>query len=309
MSALSLVALLTNDTVFANDTIFTSKDPVARRPRFKELSLDYMYTQDEVNFLCIRIAAIVLYIVVLRVWVRVFRNHRKTILAWLVLASILAFFMGVIVQFLPYIGAVEYDGLRSKAFGVGGYLLSTEIYNWVLFIRFTNVTPMQDRLNTVVKAVLCLESIVVFANWIIWLLPYYPTGINNTQLGVDIYGYVAAFQTLFSLAISTHFIFTFYIPIIQFSKGSSWWMKALSSGLLYLLLESVLHMAYTITNSLRASMQMLSSVSNLTQAVRFWLFLAFLENLRTVVNVEKNSITERLNLSDWSGKKSNGSSV
>ena len=174
------------------------------------------------------------------------------------------------------------------------FLWAAQVFNWVLYLRFNAISPYSKKLKFFFVVWLIIESSATLASYCITVYAYITNGSSQfRKLGTKIYMYITIFQTLSALALSGHFIFKFYFPMIK-SVGNitrnsiltnkydrhSFVKVLYSGGLLYLSLEVLLHLVFITFWYISPSHH--SSFGQLSAALRYALFLIFVFQLRNI---------------------------
>lgn len=178
---------------------------------------------------------------------------------------------------------------------VACYIISSESFNWVIFLRFKGITPFKKRLNRIIFIWLCIESLTCFANYCFW---FYAGTLENAaerdkalSKCVSAYAVVTSIQALTDLFLTGYFVFRYYLPTLHALTGTKKKQFLLSSGLSYLLANLLLHILYPTLVLVRQHVTevkfLMTPVINFGTALRYSLFLAFLFQMKRT-----NSIAE-----------------
>ncbi|KAJ3183166.1 hypothetical protein HDU85_002191 [Gaertneriomyces sp. JEL0708] len=239
-----------------------------------------------VRDLMLRTAALTVLIVDVIVWALAFRN-KHSLVSRLICLFILAHMLGLLCNLLPKIGAAPNSPALTIGVGVGGYLISSETFTWVLYLRFSMVIPFQQKLRLVTLTWLIVESLLVLANWIFWVVEAHTEG-GATDRAMRMYFYVSIAQTLTAFGLSGYFVVTYYkshlllqrkaLTVTSTRSTPGLLAHFFTTGLLYLFLESLLHCSYIITSN--TVLEYRTGVTSLLTGVRYGLFLLFVLAMR-----------------------------
>ncbi|KAJ3172520.1 hypothetical protein HDU88_005848 [Geranomyces variabilis] len=248
-----------------------------------------VYELSRVKDLLLRTSAATLLVCLLVVWLQTFSNKRSAV-SLLVAATIATEFIGVIVGLLPKISTLlPNTPLLSVVVGVGCFMFSAECFNWVLYLRFSIVAApfAKGRFTRVlVRTWLGVESAMVIANYAYWIQQSYAED-GNTHAANDVYYYLSIIQAATALGLSSYFIATYYYPRLKLTArqsgggGGVWALVAqfATTGLLYLVLETLLHCSYTVTSKLLPSVR--TGLTAFLTASRYATFMMFVLALRS----------------------------
>ncbi|KAJ3114054.1 hypothetical protein HDU96_002593 [Phlyctochytrium bullatum] len=236
-----------------------------------------VFTQVLLNRVAIKVSAITLTIVNIFVFFRCFKNKKSSV-ALLALAFILLHFIGVILQFLPDIQVTDSNHRQIIWGGVGCFMLSSELFVWCLFVRFTIVAPFQRTLQIIVKTWMILESLAILANYVVWCYFAEVGDRDGRRESAQAYSYLSIVQSVTAGGLSGYFMMSYYWPRLKSIQGSKLWLKLWTSGFFYLTLEVLLHCCYTV--SFKISSIYYSSATTVATALRHSLFLLFVYQIR-----------------------------
>ncbi|KAJ3109499.1 hypothetical protein HDU97_005156 [Phlyctochytrium planicorne] len=235
-----------------------------------------IYTQEQLNIVAIKTAAITLYLVDIFVFFRIFKS-KTSLVSRLTFLFIVLQLLGVVLQFISDVGGPKNARVIIWG-GVGCFMLSSELFVWTLFCRFQIVAPFKRLLQNVVRGWIILESTCIAANYIYW-----GYGVESNQFPVrvtaaKIYSGLSIVQSVTAAGLSGYFVITYYWPRVRSARGTKLWYKLWSSGFFYLIVEVLLHCCYTI--SFQVSSVYYSAVTTLATALRYALFLLFIYQIR-----------------------------
>ncbi|KAJ3177330.1 hypothetical protein HDU87_004582 [Geranomyces variabilis] len=253
-----------------------------------------VYELSRVKDLMLRTAAATLLVCLLVVWLQTFSNKRSAV-SLLVAATIATELTGVIVGLLPKISTLlPNTPLVSVVVGVGCFMFSAECFNWVLYLRFSIVAApfAKGRFTRVmVRTWLAVESAMVVANYAYWIQQSYAEA-GDTHAANDVYYYLSIIQAATALGLSSYFVATYYYPRLKLTArqsggvgglggGGAWALVAqfATTGLLYLVLETLLHCSYTVTSTLLPSVR--TGLTAFLTASRYATFMMFVLALRS----------------------------
>ncbi|KAI9011065.1 hypothetical protein BC832DRAFT_321334 [Gaertneriomyces semiglobifer] len=279
-----------NNVIKHNEILYLNGQPIFFLPRVRDLML--------------RTCAATLLGVNMIVWMLTFR-HKHSAVSVLIFCFIASYLLGVLCNLLPKIGAAPNSPYLTIGVGVGAYMLSSECFIWVLYLRFSMVIPFKRNLRFLTLGWLICESLCVLANWIIWLVEAV-THDGATDRAMIVYFYVSIAQVVTAFGLSGYFIVIYYRAFLAlqtslrsslssnpslyppYSTGHitrrrntrtcSLFSHFYTTGILYLILESLLHCSYVITSN--TIIMYRTGVTSILTAVRYGVFLLFVLSLR-----------------------------
>ena len=187
----------------------------------------------------------------------------------------------------------SHDYLRI-IIGVGNYLISTQLFNWTLYIRFRSFAPLNKLPNIILLFWLSFESLISFIVYVFWITVYIFKINELTLVPSQIYAIVSIEQTLTGLLLSGWFLYLYYIPLLKTLESHKFYKFFWSSGLLYLILETFLSCLYTFAYTIPFFRPYYTAISNIGTALRYSLFLVFLYQIRNTCKVAMESGTAPL---------------
>ncbi|KAJ3408769.1 hypothetical protein HDV05_004763 [Chytridiales sp. JEL 0842] len=214
-----------------------------------------------------------------------FANKKSTV-SILILLTFGFHLLGVFNTVMPLSRVVPLSGGSYWTIlgGVIPILLSSELFIWILYIRFTAVSPLRQRhMHNFVRGYMVLESAFIFSIGVIWGLGGAVDSLGYLRKTAGrLYSYGSGLQAFTALMLSGYFVLKFYFPLLKGLKKSSLLVALYSSGLVYLLLETFLHLAFIITERLKATKDFSTGLNHLATAVRHSIFLVFIYRIRRV---------------------------
>ncbi|KAI8820211.1 uncharacterized protein EV422DRAFT_83090 [Fimicolochytrium jonesii] len=274
-----------NNVTQSNMPLFLNGQTVVPLPRVHDLML--------------RSAALSLGCVNLVVWCLCFKNKR-TAVSWGIACFVVTQFIGVLLNVLPKTGLCEPSAIVTVVFGVGCLLTSAETFNWVLYLRFSIVSPFNRRLRVGTLAWLTLESAAVIANYAFWISEA-KTANGDTTRAADVYYGLSIVQACTALYLSAYFVWTYYLPRLRLTRRSSSAVKVfVRTGIMYLCLETTLHCSYTVTSRVVPTIR--TGLTALLTSVRHGIFLLFVLTLRKEISRKPSA-----NASPYRAKKTGSS--
>ncbi|KAI9088194.1 hypothetical protein DFS34DRAFT_620832 [Phlyctochytrium arcticum] len=180
--------------------------------------------------------------------------------------------------------------------GVTAYMLASETFNWVLYLRFNAVTPFRHTLQVVTRVWLSIESLALLANYVLWM---YATATSNFELRRNCnkaYSGLSVVQAATALFLSGYFTKVYYFPrlkpVADDPKSRGTVTRLFTSGLIYLFLECVLHLGFTVLY--QSIPKYYTSANNVATAVRYSIFLTFVFQIRNASEYSKQATSSRL---------------
>ncbi|TPX71681.1 hypothetical protein SpCBS45565_g00908 [Spizellomyces sp. 'palustris'] len=209
-------------------------------------------------------------------WILVLRK-KQSMLRLLVGACIGTYLAGVLCTMLPKIKAAPNSPVLTIGFGVGFFMFSYEVFNWILYLRFSIITAFERRLRIATLIWLGIETLAAVANYIYWV---YETVTQNESPGAEkMFTYLSIVQAVTAFYLSTYFVVNYYLPMLrQNRQGVSLFTRFFTTGFLYLCAETLLHCTFTITSNLAVTYR--SGITALVTAVRYNIFILFILALR-----------------------------
>ncbi|KAJ3020973.1 hypothetical protein HKX48_009446 [Thoreauomyces humboldtii] len=267
----SIFATATPTPAFVNpDNVIQSNQPLT-------LNGQPVFALEKVEDLLLRSSAATLLLVLLVVWATTFRNKRSAV-SVMVAVFLSTEAVAVILELLPKILLLPNSAILSVGLGVGCFMISSEAFNWVLYLRFSIVTPWNPRLRWATLTWLTLESLIVFVNYVYWFQQALAEGGDTTKAN-RLYYWVSIVQAVTALSLSSHFVKAYYLPRLKLTRsGTSLIPVFLRNGILYLLLESLLHLGFLLSSNLLPHLR--TGATNLLTALRYAVFLLFVLALR-----------------------------
>ncbi|KAJ3280829.1 hypothetical protein HDU76_009074, partial [Blyttiomyces sp. JEL0837] len=208
------------------------------------------YDQLRINSIAIRSSAMTLNCVNIFLWAQTFKN-KKSAVALMSLAFIIIQQIGVIVQsidtFNGYAGKPIY--IRDKLLiwvGVGCFNLQSELFNWTLYLRFKALINFNTLLNKIVLVLLTLESLAFLTVTTYWS---WAAGVGNFPARVtsaQVQEYITYYQAANAFLLTGFFLIKFYYPKLKILRGTRLFTKFFSTGFVYLFLESILGLGYSL---------------------------------------------------------------
>ncbi|KAI8999365.1 hypothetical protein BC832DRAFT_223365 [Gaertneriomyces semiglobifer] len=235
------------------------------------------YTIDQTTELTMRSAALTLMVVNLGLYWHVMTN-RTSLVSRMIFGFLMSYLLGLIFQSIPRFTRDKSDisTMLTIHFGVGFFCLSNELFNWALFLRFQLITPFKPRLRTATLAILVASSAVVFSNYIAWVTYTSQKNYEGRTNCAKLNAAWSVVQAAINLYLSGYFVYTYYFPMIKSKQNSSTWDWM--SGLVYLVLESLLHTALQVLYY--AWKDHYPEATAICSSVRFMLFLMFIYKIR-----------------------------
>ncbi|KND00078.1 uncharacterized protein SPPG_04420 [Spizellomyces punctatus DAOM BR117] len=238
------------------------------------------YTDTQVVDLNLRVAAMTLMCVNIAVYFIAFKN-RSSLVSRLILVFLLAQISGVIVQAIPKFQQTKNDVLTIYI-GIFLLLLASETFNWVLYVRFNLVAPFNRKLRLITLTWLCIETLCITGNYLLWCYGVASGKGEYRVLSAKIYSGLSVIQAASALVMSGYFVSIYYFPKLLRLRSTSTtkivFSRFFTGGLLYLALECVLHLGYTVLFYITPEHQ--TSANSVTTAVRYAIFLVFIFQIR-----------------------------
>ncbi|KAI8920011.1 hypothetical protein DFJ77DRAFT_224145 [Powellomyces hirtus] len=254
---------LKNNVVQSNQALILNGQPVYELERVKDMML--------------RTAAVTLLGAITIAWALTFKNKRSAV-SLLVAAFIVAELLAILVTMLPKIGILPNSPILSVGVGVGLFMFSSECFNWVLYLRFSIVSPFARKLRVATLIWLTIETGLAIANYVYWV----QQGIaedGDTSRANDLYYYLSIIQAFTALYLSSYFVVTYYYPHLKLTRrGASLATRFFTTGLSYLFLETLLHCSYSVTSQLIPTLR--TGTTNCLTAIRYGIFILFVLALR-----------------------------
>ncbi|KAL7748403.1 hypothetical protein RI367_006095 [Sorochytrium milnesiophthora] len=235
-----------------------------------------------------RLTALCLLLLALALAVRMLRSRRSQ-LFWALLACISCYLLGVALLTLQFEHIIQLSGIWTTLLGNDVLVAGSELYNWVLYLRFRNVAQFSPKLIQRVRWWLVFESVLAAANAAYWIVTAYARETHRFHIFISagmLFVGINLLQTVTSVLLSSYFIWTYFWPAIRRSKHR---LRAVGRrGLIYLVLEALLHLSFTVTElysflSHSQSIIVQTGVNNVASAVRLLFFMRFLWCIRRAV--------------------------
>ncbi|KAI9004624.1 hypothetical protein BC832DRAFT_557603 [Gaertneriomyces semiglobifer] len=271
-----------------------------------------LYNEFQLLDICIRLVAMCLALFNLVLYRSLFK--RMTAHNVVLLLCMFTHFTGVILQTIPK-WTKQYSVVLAVNLGVFFLMLSSELFNWVLYLRFNLVTPFRRKLKRFVLCWLVLESIVVAGNYAVWS---YAASVDIWELrskAAQVYSYVCIGQAVTALFLSAYFTRIFYLPLLRlqssrelFSTPSSKakYRYLVVTSFIYLFLETTLHTSFTILYFIIP--RFYSAVNALLVTLRLTVLMVWIARVRKVGKMTAN-VTTAVGVSSSLNGRSRGSSA
>ncbi|KND02392.1 uncharacterized protein SPPG_02861 [Spizellomyces punctatus DAOM BR117] len=230
--------------------------------------------------LILRASAVAMLTMNVLMWLLVLRKKQSS-LRILVGACIGTYLVGVLCTMLPKIQAAPNSPILTIGVGVGCFMFSYEVFNWVLYLRFSIITAFERRLRIATLIWLGLESLAAGANYIFWV---YESVTKNESPGAEkMFTFLSVVQAVTAFYLSTYFVVNYYLPMLrQNRQGVSLFTRFFTTGFLYLCAETLLHCTFTITSNFAVNYR--SGITALVTAIRYNIFILFILALRREYN-------------------------
>ncbi|RKO99634.1 hypothetical protein CXG81DRAFT_20304 [Caulochytrium protostelioides] len=245
----------------------------------------YMFETRNVLDISLRVVALTVLAVDVILFVYSFYPRRHSPSAILIATMLFLQVIGVLCQFITKVDLCPPALLSAHIYvAVACMMVSAELYNWVIYLRFTLVTSLSGWFRWLASAFLMLETTASIVAYGVTAYGYATQGRFGVDrsLGTSIYSIVAICQAFYALALSAHFIFTFYIPVIRLYRPDVPMLAlVMNDGLAYIIAECLLHCVFTIAYYFER--RYYSSGSQLASSLRYGLFLLFIRRMRMTI--------------------------
>ncbi|KAJ3149434.1 hypothetical protein HDU89_003798 [Geranomyces variabilis] len=241
-----------------------------------------VWSNSQLHDLNIRTAALTLMAVNISAYWLTFRN-KSSLVSRLILLLLVTYCAGDVCHIVPRFWN-EPNNILTLYVGNGLFFLSAQVFNWVLYLRFNLVVPFRKWIRWVVLTWLVCETIFSAGIWAFWF--YAAASVTDGDmskrvLAAQIYSKFTIAQAASAMFMSAYFIKVYYWPKLIDSGASttkSGFARLVASGFLYLIAESVLHLAFLVLFYITPTYY--SSLTSLFASVRFLLFLVFVYQIR-----------------------------
>ncbi|KAJ3184737.1 hypothetical protein HDU87_004142 [Geranomyces variabilis] len=241
-----------------------------------------VWSDSQLHDLNIRTAALTLMAVNISAYWLTFRN-KSSLVSRLILLLLVAYCAGDVCSIIPKFWNTP-NNILTLYVGNGLFFLSAQVFNWVLYLRFNLVVPFRRWLRWFVLTWLICETMTSVGIWAFWVYATESvTGGDMTKrvLAAQIYSKFTIAQAASAMFMSAYFIKVYYWPKLVDSGASttkSGFARLVASGFLYLIAESVLHLAFLVLYYITPTYY--SSLTSLFASIRFLLFLVFVYQIR-----------------------------
>ncbi|KAJ3187573.1 hypothetical protein HK101_009352, partial [Irineochytrium annulatum] len=209
----------------------------------------------------------------------------QTLVSILILVTLIGHGFGITFQVIPLLRIVAYpNNWMTIIVGVGLFILTSEIFLWVLYLRFTAVAPIKNRrLQLVVKCWMIVESMIAFSLWVSWVVGTYDgaAAANNVRKhAANAYSYFGFLEAATALFLTGFFVLNFYLPRIRSMKNKSVLVYLSTSGLIYLVIETFLQAGFGFFFDVKATSPYSSGLNQAGTALRHSIFIVFIFKIR-----------------------------
>ncbi|KAJ3023764.1 hypothetical protein HKX48_001292 [Thoreauomyces humboldtii] len=225
----------------------------------------------------IRVASLTLMAVNLAAYWLTFKN-KHSLVSRLILLFLLSYTVGIIAHMIPKYTVPS--NILTYYVGNGCFMLTAQLFNWVLWLRFNLVVPFRHKLRIFTIVWLCLETLITCGIYGYWTYAVVINSMPDKSRIADIYSKFTIVQAISALFMSGYFVKVFYFPKIKdlHDNNRFSFARLMASGILYLFAESLLHLAFLVLFKITPTYY--SSLTGVVSAVRYMLFLVFVYQIR-----------------------------
>ncbi|KAJ3408768.1 hypothetical protein HDV05_004762 [Chytridiales sp. JEL 0842] len=214
-------------------------------------------------------------------------GNKITTVSILILLTVGLHFVGSLNTVLPLSRTVlpTNNPLLTIIGGTVPMLLSSELFVWILYVRFTAVAPLrQNYLQITAKTWLILETLFIFSIAVVWGWGAIGGDFTYRSIAANLYIYGSALQAFTSFALSAYFIARFYVPIFKglHKRGKSLVVALATTGLFYLVVETVLHLGFIAFFRIDATKPFSTGLNHVCTSARHSILLVFIYKIRSV---------------------------
>ncbi|KAI8914042.1 hypothetical protein DFJ77DRAFT_58115 [Powellomyces hirtus] len=252
----------------------------AQAPRRPPVDPD-MWTTVQMTDMTIRAVSLTLMSVNVAAYWLTFNNKNSTV-SRLILAFLLAYLGGIICHAVPKFQR-EINNVSTMYIGNLLFFSSAQIFNWVLWLRFNLVVPFRHKIRIFTIAWLTLETLGTVAIYIYWTYAVTQDNFEWRSWIANVYSKFTIAQAVSALFMSGYFVKAYYFPKIIDARDQtsrSTFARLITSGLFYLVAESLLHLGFFVLYEIEATRKYYSSLTQLVAGIRFMLFLVFVYQIR-----------------------------
>ncbi|KAJ3096148.1 hypothetical protein HDU96_000870 [Phlyctochytrium bullatum] len=210
--------------------------------------------------------------------------NKRSFPAMLTLFTLLGHGVAVFCALLPFSRITPPSIYLTVHFNVGLLLLTSETFQWLLYLRVTAVVPIRHRLlRFTLLALLVAESLTVAGVGVAWIVgAHQPAWAprNLRQSAANAYSFACVAQAGVAAILSGYFILFFYLPRLKPLRSRTLLLSLFTSGLFYLCLEVFLQLGFTLWYKLGETTGFYTGLNTLGTAVRHAVFLAFVGCVR-----------------------------
>ncbi|KAJ3210805.1 hypothetical protein HDU67_004989 [Dinochytrium kinnereticum] len=158
--------------------------------------------------------------------------------------------------------------------------MTSETFLWLLYLRFTAVTPIKNRiLRALVLIWMILESAAIFSIWIVWVVGAEKKNSLRNKARIA-YSFASVVQACTALFLSGYFVLFFFFPRLKGLQSKTLFITFFTSGLMYLIIETSLQFAFTLFMKLDETRDFYTGLNQLCTSLRHGIFLLFIHAIR-----------------------------
>ncbi|KAI9096910.1 hypothetical protein DFS34DRAFT_621876 [Phlyctochytrium arcticum] len=259
-------------------------------------------TQVRIDELCMRSMGITLMSVNIIAYFMLFKNKTSAV-SRLILLMLVSYLIGVVNQSVPRFQF--YPNPNDVIYvGVGCFLLASEVFNWVLYLRFNMIVPFKRNLRQAALIWLICESCCIFGIYVYWCYATAISDWNGRVRASTIYTYLSIIQAITAFMLAGYFAVYYYFPLLggwaALKSGRAFrHFRLWSGGFLSMFVESALHLGYAALFEISKDYYLAGTI--VCNAVRYSLFLSFIFATRDA-NANRTAINPSTGAGTGNGK-------
>ncbi len=230
------------------------------------------YSYENAELLCFKSSSLVVLVLSLGFLGVMTRQKLDLKLAGLLFATLLTYLTGVFLQFMYSIRLVEWNIMLSVHFGVGMFMVSHSLANYVIRYIYLQITSISPKIEMVFNIYLALDTLFSIAVYGLWIGSIHSFNSDGRITASNLYVGQIAFNELAITAFS-------YVMIKNFFKNPQNSFRQLSGqGFYSFVLERVLHLCNAVIMAIDIVNQ--TAISNFLTSFRYCFILMFIWNIR-----------------------------